>query len=53
MKGKGLFLKMHVVFERNLGKVPGYETEAGLVKREIVKFRRKTRLLRISKDLPF
>ena len=32
MKGKGLFLKMHVVFGRNLGKVPGYETEAGLVK---------------------
>ena len=31
MKGKGLFLKMHIVLGRNLGKVPGYETEAGLV----------------------
>ena len=32
MKDKSLFLKMHIVLERNLGKIPGYETEAGLVK---------------------
>ena len=32
MEGKGLFLKMHIVLKRNLGKIPGYETEARLVK---------------------
>ena len=31
MPGKGLFLKMHIVLGRNLGKIPGYETKAGLV----------------------
>ena len=36
MKDKSLFLKMHIVLERNLGKIPGYETEAGLVKSDLV-----------------